>query len=786
MFYLSRHILFTLCGFCLLCFNARSQSGNYKSFETYLGDTINRVDLNNVKQGRWVLFGKDKKGIKNQVLKHNQIAEEGIYLNGKKQGLWKTYHFQTNKLGSEITYNKDYTEGKAKFYTEEGKLKEECTLKHNKRIGEYFIYDAKGNQFKKTAWPANIPKNSYLAFSGTVLKNGKAFDGVRLSVLWNDLVVEQIELPESGTFTTLLELNNEYILRFSRPAYSTQSLLINTTVVSLNDSAVYELTGWKVNMYENSAAMATNELVGFLLNKPSDRIYFNPKKKVFIADGAYANLFKKQLNDISETTKILLAAAAEDNKKLEIEKLRMEADNKIKEIELLRKSKELQDAELNRKEMEIMAQKLETDKQQQSLVLLEKEKQIKELKFKHQEAALVQQQLEAERKAREIERLNMSKQLQEMELLSKDKKLVKVNSQLDQQKMDAALKAKEYDILNREKLLSEKEFNQELDKSKRELTYTLLGLVAILVFSFFLYRNYSLKKKANITLSKQAEEISRQKNEIEEKSRVIEEKNIETSQSITYAQRIQQAMLPPAEAIKKMFQQSFILYKSKDIVSGDFYFFDQPELPAKENSTGTNPVVLAAVDCTGHGVPGAFMSMIGSEKLHSAVKKTTEPSDILRVLNNGVKTALRQSEHDSSTRDGMDIALCTFDPDNNKLVYSGANRPLWIIPHQQKEIIEVKATKNSIAGFTAYDHCFEQHEINYKSGDTFYFFTDGYADQFGGTNKKKLMTKRFKEILLSIQDQSMTQQGAYLDKFIEEWKGDQEQIDDILVIGVRV
>ncbi len=767
---------------CLFTFKVNAQSSPYKNFELYLGDTINRIDQHGLKQGRWVYFGKDKKGIKNQLLKHNQIAEEGQFIDSKKQGVWKTYHFQTNKLKSEITYQNDRTEGNARFYNEEGKLYEECLLINNKRTGEYYLYDEKGNKLKKMV-SAGTPENAYLTFSGQIIKNGKPFDHVSLTILWNDMVIEQFELPREGIFTTVLELNHEYILRFSRPGYSTQSLLINTMVTSLNDTSTYTLNGWKVNMYENTASMATSGLFGFLLNKPSDRIYFNRKKKAFMADGAYASLFKKQINDISETTKILLATAVEDNKKLEIEKLRIEADNKAKEIELLRKSKELQDAELNSKEIEIMAHKLETDKQQQNLMLLEKEKQIKELRFKQQETALLKQRMEAERKAQEIERLNMNRQMQEMALLAKDKKLEETASELDAKSQEAQLKEKEFDILNREKMIKEKEYNHRLERDKTIITYVLLGLLTLVVFFGFLYRNYTLKKKAHETLSRQAEEISRQKSEIEEKSRVIEEKNIETSQSITYAQRIQQAMLPPIESIKKAFPDSFVLYKSKDIVSGDFYFFHAPDF---QNSDNKKTNVIAAVDCTGHGVPGAFMSMIGSEKLNLAVKKTTDPATILHSLNNGVKTALRQSEHDSSTRDGMDIALCAFNKEQQKLWYSGANRPLWIIRHQEAEVSEVKPTKNSIAGFTSYNHEFEQHEISFKKGDTFYFFTDGYADQFGGINKKKLMTKRFKEILLSIQHQPMEEQGRYLNEFIEGWKGDQEQIDDILVIGVRM
>lgn len=755
-----------------------------KEFDVFLGDTINKVDKDGLKQGRWVYFGKDQKGLKNKLLKHNQITEEGHYLNDKKVGTWKSFHTNTNKIKKELVYENGITNGKAKFYTEKGKLKEEGVLLNNQWVGDYYFYDDKGNKYPRHAWKNNVPENGYLSFSGMVTRNGKPLEDVKIIVERNDLETEQVITSFTGTFTLLLELNNDYVIHFTKAGSGKQSLIVDTDVGDFTDTTTYELKDWKVPMYDNNlAAAATNELFGFLLNKPSGKVYFNSRKKKFISDGSYAHLFKKQLNDISETTKILLATAAEDNKKLEIEKLRVESENKLKEIELLRKSKELQDAELNRRQSELLAQKLETERKEQNLALLEKEKQLKELRFKQQEAELIKQQLEAERKAREIEKLNMSKKLQEIAMKEQQETISKTAEELDQKQKEAAIKEKEIGLLSKEKEVQQKELKQK----QTVISIVLAGLCVILVFAFFLYRNFTQKKKANVILAKQSEEIKRQHDELEEKSRMIEEKNIETEQSILYAKRIQHAILPPPHEIDPYLDNYFILYKSKDIVSGDFYFFYD-----KHAKDEVDPrVIIAAVDCTGHGVPGAFMSLVGCEKLKDAVDITKEPGPILKELNIGVKGALRQSgENATSTRDGMDLALASIPVGKGReqtvIKYAGANRPLWVIRNGSKEMTEYKATKCAIGGLTEDSQEFEQTEVLLNKGDIFYLFSDGFADQFGGVNRKKLMTKKFKEILVDISHQPMHEQRQYLDNFIEEWKGDVEQIDDILVIGVRV
>lgn len=256
----------------------------------------------------------------------------------------------------------------------------------------------------------------------------------------------------------------------------------------------------------------------------------------------------------------------------------------------------------------------------------------------------------------------------------------------------------------------------------------------------------------------------------------LAEKNKDITDSLNYAKRIQQAKLPDRKEIESAFPDSFVLFQPKDIVSGDFYFFHKDRHLA----------YIAAADCTGHGVPGAFMSMIGSEKLNDALQTGVPVTGILSFLNKAIKSSLRQSDSDDSTRDGMDIAFCAVDTASLVVQFTGAQRPFWIIRNGSNETEEIKATKKSLGGLTGDDQQFETHTIQLSRGDTFYLFTDGYADSFNGISGKKLTTKRFRELLLTVKDKSMREQHNALKQFIAEWSGKTEQVDDILVIGVRL
>ncbi len=338
-------------------------------------------------------------------------------------------------------------------------------------------------------------------------------------------------------------------------------------------------------------------------------------------------------------------------------------------------------------------------------------------------------------------------------------------------KYETEKKQKEIELLQKDKELHDSKLaSKNLEIEERENTIVIFIIITLLcsVLIFFIIRSNYLRKQANDLLTSQKSEIEKQK-------RLIEVKNIEITDSINYAQRIQKSILPPTEEISRILPNYFILFKPKDIVSGDFYWFSETN----------NKILIAVADCTGHGVPGAFMSTIGSEKLNEAATQSDDVSAILQSVNIRMKKVLHQSEKKDSTRDGMDIALCSFNKELTQLEYAGANRPIWIIRNGKNEIEEIKATKMAIGGLTNDEQIFTKHTVELQKGDTIYISTDGFADQFSD-NDIKLMTKKFKNILISAQDKSMKDQQKFLDTFIENWKGNMEQTDDILVFGIRI
>jgi serine phosphatase RsbU (regulator of sigma subunit) len=305
--------------------------------------------------------------------------------------------------------------------------------------------------------------------------------------------------------------------------------------------------------------------------------------------------------------------------------------------------------------------------------------------------------------------------------------------------------------------------SEELAKSRVIIISSILGLVLLIILAFTLYNRNVLKQRANLKLQ-QANEI-------------IEEKNKDILDSIKYARRIQEAILPPDQLAKKIMPENFILYKPKDIVSGDFYFLEKRE----------EHLIIAAVDCTGHGVPGALMSVVGHNGLTRAIKERelTKPAEILDFLNKSVNETLRQTYEESTVKDGMDIALCAFNMKKNRIEFAGAQNPLWRI--RNNELTEIKADKQPIGAFMGeYQKPFTNNELEMQPGDVYYVFTDGYADQFGGERGKKFKSSQLKELLLSICTKSMAEQKKIVLDVFNAWKGELEQVDDVCIIGLRV
>ncbi len=325
-------------------------------------------------------------------------------------------------------------------------------------------------------------------------------------------------------------------------------------------------------------------------------------------------------------------------------------------------------------------------------------------------------------------------------------------------------------------------------------TFTFYVLITIIVssmlYGFIKFREKKLKKnehKLEFTIKERTKEILTQKEKLENQRGKERIQAREIRSSIEYARFIQNAVLPPEDIINEILPEHFILYKPKDIVSGDFYWI-------KEKN---NKIIIIAADCTGHGVPGAFMSMLGVAFLNEIVtnSEVKNASNILDSLRDMVKTALHQTGKVGESQDGMDLALCILDKNANKLQYAGAYNPLYLIRKQNIRTLEeymkyklyqTRADKMPIGIYPNEKPNFTNHEIDIKKGDTIYIFSDGYIDQFGGEESRKFLTKHFKSLLLYVQPKTMKEQKKILHETIENWRGEGEQIDDMLVIGFRI
>ena len=356
----------------------------------------------------------------------------------------------------------------------------------------------------------------------------------------------------------------------------------------------------------------------------------------------------------------------------------------------------------------------------------------------------------------------------------------------------------EYAISDEDKLLvgvavPEADFVGSVIHSKNVI---IIGFVLVMIFTIYILKAYRDKHKANDLLTIQKKEIQEKngllKNANEEillAKHEIEEQNHEILDSINYAKRIQTAILPPDSYWKQNLPESFVLFMPKDIVAGDFYWMDVIE----------NEVLFAAADCTGHGVPGAMVSVVCHNALNRVVREfgMHQPAEILDKVTDLVIDTFERSDHE--VKDGMDIAMVGLTMDTMQLEYAGAHNPLWIVRKGNKEfeglelnmelngksLYELKADKQPVGKF-AYRKAFSYHNITLQKGDIIYLSSDGFPDQFGGIKGKKLKSKAFKKLLIELSDMKIHDQREFLKNAFNEWMGDFEQLDDVCVIGVKV
>jgi serine phosphatase RsbU (regulator of sigma subunit)/Tfp pilus assembly protein PilF len=440
-------------------------------------------------------------------------------------------------------------------------------------------------------------------------------------------------------------------------------------------------------------------------------------------------------------------------------KLYLKKDMPRKTIEFVDRSLEMSDAMntplQSKKSMKLLSQAYEAlDKHEKALKYYKSYKKIEDKLFNKE-------------KHKQIEELEMKYQVEK-----KQQELEKQNLKLEKQ--------------------------QAVIKRQRTQKYAYIGgTIILLIGSIIIYWNLKQKRRANSALGQQKEEIESKNVELKQQNEEIKSqrdelqrqrdiannqknqiaiKNDEITSSIQYAKSIQSAVLPEEYMISKILDDYFIFFKPKDIVSGDFYFVTQKK----------DKIIIAAVDCTGHGVPGAFMSLLGMFLLNDIIDETKEfdAGGILNVLRTRMIQSLHQKNNSDENHDGMDISLCIWDKQTNILDYAGAYNPLYLI--RDNKLTEYKGTRMSISIRSKLDESFKSQQIQLQKGDVFYLFTDGYPDQISSDNGKKMTRQRFKDLLVEINTHDLLKQKAELQDFLDNWKKDYEQVDDILVMGVRV
>ncbi len=445
--------------------------------------------------------------------------------------------------------------------------------------------------------------------------------------------------------------------------------------------------------------------------------------------------------------------------------------------------------ELTQKNKELTAKQKMLEEKENEIYEKQRTIEIQNRNIANQSRAIAEQSRRIEEQKAEMEQLQKQQEQtrEELELAAqqleeKNQEMQAVANQLDGQRKE--LEQQELRI---------KEVNDEISAKERELLAMniqnellnhrlLVAWVAIAVFLimlFFIVYMYIVKRRDNKKLAEQNIAITKANNEISAQKEEISSQNEKIIESIKYAQNIQRAVMPPMEYFDQYLPDHFILLKPRDIVSGDFYW-------------GThlgNKFIFTAADCTGHGVPGAFMSLLGISFLNEITVRmnpdTVTAGEILTQLRHNVMTYLRQSGKDDEQKDGMDMALCVYDREESKLQYAGANNPLLII--RENELIQLDPDEMPIGYYEGQTDHFTNHVIDIHMGDMTYMFSDGYADQFGMVNgrKKKYLIKRFRDFLMEIHELDMDTQKQRLDDNLREWRGELKQLDDVLVFGAR-
>lgn len=438
----------------------------------------------------------------------------------------------------------------------------------------------------------------------------------------------------------------------------------------------------------------------------------------------------------------------------------------------------------NKASEEIEVQKREIEEQGRLLDSLDSEVRIREADLILKEKILGQQMARIDSQIRiineQMAEIGTQKQMigrQDLLIDSQQADVTRQRDTLEVQKRNISRQIEMIDTQLQQIVSQDRQIKVQLEaigKQRMMLWFSIIFIALLGTVVYYIFRGYRIKKEANRELQQKNETISGQRDEMEMQRDQIAYQKKHITDSIMYARRIQTALLPSMELFSDRIEH-FVLYKPLDIVSGDFYWV---------SSKGSKQVVIVA-DCTGHGVPGAFLSMLGVTMLNEIVnaRGITEPDMILNEMREFIINSLKQSIEEDRVKDGLDMVVSVIDFESMEMMFAGANLPLILI--RGDELMQFRGDKMPVSIHYRMQP-FNRQTITLRKGDMVYLFTDGYCDQFGGPDKKKFMTARLKQELMSLSHMPMMEQGERLNKIFEEWKGGNSQVDDVAMIGLRI
>ena len=585
----------------------------------------------------------------------------------------------------------------------------------------------------------NFVYNELISQAKTKKAKGKPIKVTRLSGLnavSDDIQVLYMDKSLNLSINDVMRtLDDKHIMLITKGYPFGQSMI--NFLINDENKLQYELNeqkcenaGLKVNPVLTLVAIKSKKKWDSLLGKMTNLV--NSKDETVEID-------RDDLTKIIKEQELLLKEISTNTKRIDQQKAQLKA----------------QEENLQEKENQIASAKNEIQKQQALIT-----EQLSKIAAQQQNLANLNISVEEKQKA--VAKQHALLEKEKNNLLAIQEEYVKVEKDLQLKELLVKKQNKTIDEQGNEIVTKA----SKIEEQKNIIWLSAIFLIIVSILGGLAYRSYRLKNKANMV-------IMAQKSEIEEQHKVLEEQHREITDSINYAKRIQDAILPPLKLVRGFMPDSFILYKPKDIVAGDFYWMEGVN----------NLIIFAAADCTGHGVPGAMVSVVCHNAMNRAVKEfmLVQPNEILDKTREIVMETFEKSDED--VNDGMDIALCSINTETKKLCFSGANNGLYMI--RDGELTEVKPDKQPIGNYQDAQP-FTHHEFDLKKGDVIYTFSDGYPDQFGGPKGKKFMYKSFRNLLTEIHTKPMDEQHNILIQTFNDWKGNIEQIDDVCVIGVRI